>query len=258
MTTLIIVSAVLVLTNFIFLSRYLKYRQSVKQRGLFGNWPIPPISLEQLDPIFKVDRFGPKLETMIHFLGRGDLNVPGGTSDSEAWILSVLAKRAGNIFEFGTCTGKTAYLFAKNSAEHSTVTTLTLSPEQVSEYAKGTGDDQKSIEDAVSESAFTEFLYSNTPEKTKITQLFCDSKHFDERPYLAKMDLIFIDGSHAYSYVLNDSEKAFKMLAPGGIILWHDYRGPRNTKDVYKALNQLAREKTLVRIKETSLVAYRN
>ncbi len=63
------------------------------------------------------------------------------------------------------------------------------------------------------------------PEEEKITQLFCDSKHFDEKPYTGKMDLIFIDGSHAFSYVMSDSEKAFKMIAPNSIILWHDYRG---------------------------------
>ena len=70
------------------------------------------------------------------------------------------------------------------------------------------------------------------------------------------MDLIFIDGSHAYSYVMSDSEKAFRMLAPNGIILWHDYRGPRETRDVFKALNEIAKVKPLVHLKETSLVAY--
>jgi hypothetical protein len=71
------------------------------------------------------------------------------------------------------------------------------------------------------------------------------------------MDLIFVDGSHAYSYVLSDSDKAFKMLAPNGLILWHDYRGPQDTVDVYKALNRIAQDKKLTHIEGTSLVSYR-
>ena len=37
------------------------------------------------------------------------------TSDYEAWIISVLSKKSNNIFEFGTCSGKTTYLMALNS-----------------------------------------------------------------------------------------------------------------------------------------------
>ena len=40
------------------------------------------------------------------------------------------------------------------------------------------------------------------------------------------MDFIFVDGSHSYDYVLNDSRKALSLLRGGkGIILWHDYPG---------------------------------
>lgn len=35
--------------------------------------------------------------------------VPGGTSDTEAAILAVMATDAMRMFEFGTCTGKTTY-----------------------------------------------------------------------------------------------------------------------------------------------------
>jgi hypothetical protein len=72
------------------------------------------------------------------------------------------------------------------------------------------------------------------------------------------MDLIFIDGSHAYSYVISDSEKALKMIAPNGLILWHDYRGPRETRDVFKALNQLSKKIPIKHIRETSLAVYRH
>jgi hypothetical protein len=37
-------------------------------------------------------------------------------------------------------------------------------------------------------------------------------------------DLIFVDGSHRMEYVIADSRLALEILAPGGIIVWHDYR----------------------------------
>jgi predicted O-methyltransferase YrrM len=41
-----------------------------------------------------------------------------------------------------------------------------------------------------------------------------------EPPY----DLIFVDGSHRVEMVIADSRIALEILAPGGIIVWHDYR----------------------------------
>jgi len=37
-------------------------------------------------------------------------------------------------------------------------------------------------------------------------------------------DLIFVDGSHRFEHVVEDSRLALELLAPGGIIVWHDYR----------------------------------
>lgn len=41
-----------------------------------------------------------------------------------------------------------------------------------------------------------------------------------EKPY----DFIFIDGSHKVDDVVRDSLLAFKIVADGGVIIWHDYR----------------------------------
>jgi predicted O-methyltransferase YrrM len=254
---MIVLIIVLFLAILILFTSYNRNSHRYKQKGLFSNWPIPTISLDQFDPIFQTNEYGPTLDTTVHFIGRGDLNVPGGTSDSEAWVLSVLAKKANTIFEFGTCTGKTAYLFAKNSTENSHVITLTLSPNQITDYKNDLSDNMKSTKEAKKESVFVKFLYSGTPEEKKITQVFCDSKHFNESSYAGKMDLIFVDGSHAFSYVMSDSEKAFKMVAPNGIIIWHDYRGPIVTRDVFKALNDIAKNRKLVHLKGTSLVVFK-
>ena len=38
-----------------------------------------------------------------------------------------------------------------------------------------------------------------------------------------KFDLIFIDGSHEFADIAQDTENAFKLLRPNGVIVWHDY-----------------------------------
>lgn len=37
-------------------------------------------------------------------------------------------------------------------------------------------------------------------------------------------DLIFVDGSHTFENAIADSRLALELLAPAGIIVWHDYR----------------------------------
>lgn len=258
MNWLIVYAVVMTALSLIFFQSYNYYRSLVKQRGSLRSWKIKSITLDHLDPLFKTNELGPTLETSVQFIGRGHLIVPGGTTDTEAWVLAALAKKARSIFEFGTCTGKTTYLMALNSPPEAQVTTLTLPPEKKDDYVMESADSKRATERALSESGFTRFLYSGTPVEKKITQLFGDSKHFDESPYQGKMDLIFIDGSHAYSYVISDSEKAFRMVSPGGLILWHDYRGPSLNKDVYKALNFLAKSKPLHHVEGTSFIAFRN
>lgn len=235
----------------------LRARAEKHNRGLFGSWPIRRILPDQLDPLFRSGELGPSIASEILFLGRGALRVPGGASDAETWILAVLAKQARCAFEFGTCTGKTAYLWARNSPDNGRVFTLTLSPHDLATYRHAAGDAAEAFQAAREESTFVNFVYSGTVAESKITQLYSDSKTFDETPYHGKCDLIFIDGSHAYSYIESDTQKALKMIAPGGLILWHDYRGSRRAPDVFRYLNTLAARLPLVHIVGTSLVAYR-
>ena len=58
------------------------------------------------------------------------------TSDYEAWIISTLSKVSKNIFEFGTCSGKTTYLMALNSSEDTKITTITLNPNEINNIQK--------------------------------------------------------------------------------------------------------------------------
>lgn len=237
------------------LNRLSRYQARLKQRGLFRRWPLPRVRLHDFDPVFTPDGLGPRPETEIRFIAA--YHVQGGTSDLESWVLGVLAKRARCMFEFGTCTGKTTHLLAVNSPADARVHTLTLPPELEARYQAGSADDDEDTRIAREESVHDHFFYEKTDAAEKVVQHFGDSKTFDTGFLKGQCDLIFIDGSHAYSYVLSDSRKALAMVRPGGIILWHDYRGPRQTRGVYRALNELGRELPLQHLGGTSLVAYR-
>lgn len=227
-----------------------------RRRLMRVRWPIHTVPLSELDPVFTPTDLGPTLNTEVAFVGRGPITVPGGTSDAEAWVLATAAKNARQIFEFGTCTGKTTYLVARNSPPDAVVTTLTLAPEQTAEYNREGGDSRKNTRAALRESTFKKFLYSGTAIEPKVKQLFGDSKTFDEAPYVGQCDLIFVDGSHAYSYVVSDSQKALRMLRPGGLILWHDYVGPEE-EGVFRGMNELAATLPLVHVEGTTFIAYR-
>ena len=224
--------------------RYMRERMraDAKFKGVLRPWPVPTMPLPELDPVFVPGQHGPTRATEVHFVGRGPVIVPGGTSDGEAWILSVLAKQARTFFEFGTCTGKTAYLWARNAPPDARVVTITLAPTQRDSYRTDASDNAQDVAFALAESDFTEFLYTGTPEEARITQLYGDSKQFDETPYRDWADLVFVDGSHAESYVRSDSEKAMRIVKPGGLVLWHDYAGPRHAPGVFRALNALVED----------------
>lgn len=235
----------------------IQYRRRLYQATGRLRFEIPTIDLESFDPVFRLTESGPTPAAEVLLIGGAD-RVPNGATDRETWVLAALAKSAETLFEFGTSTGKTAYLWARNSPPNARVVTITLSPEDHASYTAAPRDSRDAARVALDESTFARFLYTGTDVEEKITQLFGDSKAFDETPYRRACDLIFVDGSHAYSYVMNDSEKAMRMLRPGGIILWHDYRGRRGvTSDVHAYLNELRLRMPLVHLHGTTLVAYR-
>jgi predicted O-methyltransferase YrrM len=254
-----VLAVISLLAALVFLGAAIQYRRRLHhETGRDGERDgIRAVELDEFDDVFAQGPFGPTLTAEVSFIG-GGRGVPGGTSDREAWVLGALAKGRRTFFEFGTATGRTAYLLARNAPADARVYTLTLSPDELQSYAGGSGDSGRAARVAKRESAFTSFLYTGTDAEHRITQLFGDSKALDTAPYRGRCDLIFVDGSHAYSYVLSDSQKALEMLAPGGIIIWHDYRPyRRQDRDVVRALGAIARTHNLVRLKRTSMVAYR-
>ena len=215
---------------------------------------IPTVPIWELDPLFAVTVAGPSRQTEVaHIAG---INVVGGVSDLESWILCVFAKHARRIFELGTATGKTTYLMARSSPQ-ARIVTITLAPDQIEHTSHEGKDDAAAIAAAKVESAFNSFVYSGTDVEPRIEQLFGDSKAFDETPYAGTMDLIFIDGDHTESYVRSDTQKAMRMLSPGGWLLWHDFRTSQTVPGVWRFLHELHRTHPLVHIQDTALVAWR-
>ena len=249
--------AVIIVINLIII--YIFKRKDIKK--FLYKKKVVEVSIEEIHPIFKVRdgkfKFPTKTYITNFFVIPDDYNIVGMTSDKEAWILAMLSKISSKIFEFGTCSGKTSYLMALNSPENTSITTLTIKPD--TEVSKGSDESKSAHRNITSESIYEEFMFSNTEVENKVDVRFINSLEFDEKEFLGKCDLIFIDGGHTYSIVKNDTEKAFKMLSPNGLIFWHDYvPGKKSSADVFKYVNELSKNKKIYSIKGTSLAYYQN
>src|SRR6476659_8382038 len=76
----------------------LSYRSQLKEiEGTFDS-VIPLVRLDEFHEVFAQTGPGLNPETEVSFIGGG---VIGGTSCFESWVLSVLAKQATSMFEFG-------------------------------------------------------------------------------------------------------------------------------------------------------------
>jgi predicted O-methyltransferase YrrM len=49
-------------------------------------------------------------------------------------------------------------------------------------------------------------------------------------------DLVFVDGDHRRNGVINDTRLAMSLIAPGGLIIWHDLIEPGSDRDRVKGL----------------------
>ncbi|HEY8165439.1 MAG TPA: class I SAM-dependent methyltransferase [Gemmatimonadaceae bacterium] len=179
--------------------------------------------------------------------------VDGNVTDRELIAICRLVRqqRPQAMFEFGTFDGRTTLNMAANAPNESRVYTLDLPPQDVPESRIPL--DQQELRYASKPESGSRF--KGTEVETRIVQLYGDSGRFDFSPYASQVDFIFIDGSHVYEYVINDSLLALQMLRNGrGTIVWHDY----STWDgVTRALHDLARRhrsfKDVRRVEGTTL-----
>lgn len=166
--------------------------------------------------------------------GVRDTIVSGYVDDPNRGVLAALCAtlEARAFFEIGTNRGRTALTVARSNPAM-TVYTLDL-PSPDASIALDINDSDR---DFLGDEWASGEAFQATPEAARIQVLHGDSATFDYTPYAGRMDVVFIDGAHSYSYVRNDTEAALRMLAPRGAIVWDDYPG---IPGVYRYLNELA------------------
>jgi len=196
-----------------------------------GKVSTPPPT-RKIIPTISISEICPELPAVeLH----APIGVDGNVSLYELVVISALAKRRAprGVFEIGTFDGRTALNLAANLPANGKVFTLDLPRAAMKNTALPLGHDDVHYVDKDTSGG----RFADNACRGKIVQLYGDSATFDFTPYQGQIDFVFVDGSHAYKYVMNDSRKALSLLRNGkGIILWHDYP---SWQGVAEALNEL-------------------
>jgi hypothetical protein len=146
--------------------------------------------------------------------------------------------RPRRIFEIGTYTGSSTLVMAMNTPDATELITLDSDTSEIVGSA-----------------------YRSAPHASKIRQLHGDSRVYDYAPYLSDIDLILVDANHTYEFVEADTDTAFRLLRPGGVIVWDDYRWLDihwECRGVTFYLNELQRSRPIFHITGTRFAIYLN
>lgn len=167
--------------------------------------------------------------------------------DLIALLSLVRQEKAEFVFEFGTWRGRTTLNLAKNIKKTGKVYTLDIPLEK-----------QPALSLAPEDYSYFKWsqkkLYQGTKEEQKIVEILEDSFLFNPEEFKEFFDLVFIDGSHSYEYVKNDTQKGLYMLKRKGVICWHDYEV---CGGVTKYLEELSNFLEVYCFSGTSLCYYR-
>ncbi len=174
--------------------------------------------------------------------------------------LAVLATAAASvsagteIVEIGTFDGRTTLNLALNAPAHLQVFTLDLPPEQAPKFDLAPGE-RAFVEKPRSGRHFRDPAPQWAGAAGRIRQLFGDSATFDWAPHAGRAGLVFVDGSHAYDYVMADTDTALRLAADKGMVIWHDYGV---WEGVTRALEEIgaSRHLGLRHVRGTSLVVW--
>jgi hypothetical protein len=179
------------------------------------------------------------------------LDSSGGTRLDELLVLAtvtaVLRPRA--VFEIGTFNGRTTSVFILNAPADAAIASLDLPPDEP--CVDGSHYLPTDVE-LVRQRRVGSFL-QELDLGHRYTQLLCDSREFDPRPYAGSIELGFIDGAHAVGYVENDTRKMATMVAERGLVFWHDYGGKGRFRGLTEYLDRLARRIDIYRVAGTTL-----
>lgn len=154
--------------------------------------------------------------------------------------------RPRKIFEIGTFKGRTTAVLAMNALD-AEIITLDLPPD----FNPGTeyiGTDAELVRTRNLAEFISEYDLQN-----RVRQVLGDSMHFDPTPHAGTIELAFIDGAHTYEYVRNDTEKVAVMMAPRGLVFWHDYGGRGQFRGITEYLHALRKRFPVYQILGTTL-----
>ena len=206
------------LTAFEFSWRTLEVYQELIQ-----NQPIPGATLLQLGAAQMGD------QRIWMDLSQPSSEMPPG----ELAVLCSLVKWKNPqvVVEIGTFKGLTTLHLSKNTSDTCHIYTVDLPPEAAKDPSIFS--DPQLVQKATK----TERAYGNDP---KITQILQDSTTIEWGKILDRpVDFAFVDASHLYHHVRGDTEGILKVLAPEGVVVWHDYRPVEIRRGVKKYLVEL-------------------
>jgi predicted O-methyltransferase YrrM len=144
----------------------------------------------------------------------------GQLPDDQAFILlSILMAAAPSaVLEIGTYFGHTALHMAENlplSIIHTVDLPLDFVSFAPTQWAKT--DHHLITKREVGK------CFQGHPASARIIQHFADTAHWDFHETGQPVpSFFFIDGSHSYDYVKNDSGKCYELCDSDGIFVWHD------------------------------------
>lgn len=174
----------------------------------------------------------------------------GGTSVAELALLGAVTRllQPRCVFEIGTFNGRTTTVFLMNTPPDARVYSLDLPPAAPPAEHEMINSDRDLIQRRQLGAYVREYGL-----EARFEQLLGDSLAFDPAPFNGRVELGFIDGAHALPYVRNDTEKMARMMAPAGLVFWHDYGGRGRFGPLTAYLESLQARLSLYRVPATSL-----
>jgi predicted O-methyltransferase YrrM len=146
-----------------------------------------------------------------------------------AWLVDVL--RPQHIVELGTYYGYSSFVFAEAAKRLGLATTI---------YALDSweGDDHAGYYGQEVYDSVHAIVEQDYPDRVRMIRgLFTQSRHLFED---GSVDLLHIDGRHAYEDVVADYEEWRTVVRDGGVILFHDIAEHGNGFGVWRLWEQIA------------------
>lgn len=199
-----------------------------------------------------------------HFDVPEDKYVNGNISFFETVVICLICKHVHpmNILEFGTFDGRTTCNIAANVPEYAHIITVDLKKNDMHTTkfpVEGITESDEHDERGYIGKKIKRYQKHGSKLKNKIKQLWMDTAAFPVDDYPQLFDFIFVDASHTYANVFNDTKTVMQCINKKGIILWHDYHGwPGVTQALDEYYNNCIDQLNWSHIEGTSLVIYCN